>query len=127
MFLFIAICQIPNLKNNFALQPYGTWMILLSVIMYALSYPLISMILIHGRLRAPEEKSSKRLFDILALAVAVLFIFSLAKTRSFADSLMKFSIIRRRYSCNRFGRSIASAAVNVLLPNSGSGLWVWYC
>ena len=119
LFLFIAICQIPNLKNNFALQPYGTWMILLSVIMYTLSYPLISMILYSWATKSSGRKNLlKRLFDILALAVAVLFIFSLAKTRSFADSLDEVfnNPVARYFPVIGWTSSIASAAMNGFTP-----------
>lgn len=115
LFLFIAICQIPNLKNNFALQSYGVWMILLSAVMFALSYPLISMILYSWASKSSERKKLlKRLFDVLALAVVIVFITSIAKTRSFVDSLSSVFThpVIRYFPVIGWTSSIASAAMN---------------
>ena len=87
-FLFIAICQIPNLKNNFELKPYGTWLILFSVIIYALSYPLISMFLYSwATKKTGRKKLLKRIIDILSLVAAALTLLDLAKTRNFIGLL----------------------------------------
>lgn len=87
-FLFIAICQIPNLKNNFELKPYGTWLILFSVIIYALSYPLISMFLYSwATKKTGRKKLLKRIIDILSLVAAALTLLDLAKTRNFIETL----------------------------------------
>lgn len=88
LFLFIAICQIPNLKNNFDMKPYGTWMILLAAMVYALSYPLISMVIYSwATKKAGRKKLLKRSLDIAALAIVALTLLSLAKTRNIVDSL----------------------------------------
>ncbi|HHU90231.1 MAG TPA: ABC transporter permease [Clostridiaceae bacterium] len=88
LFLFFALCQIPNLKNNFEMEPYGTWMILLATIMYTLSYPLISMVLYSWATKKDgRKKLLKRSFDVLALAIAVLVLLSLARTRNITETL----------------------------------------
>lgn len=119
LFLFIAMCQIPNLRNNFAMQPYGIWLVLLSVIMYALSYPLISMILYSWATKSSgRKKLLRRLFDGLALAVVVLFLISLAGTRSFADSLGRVfdNPVARYFPVIGWTSSIASAAMTGFTP-----------
>lgn len=58
LFLFIALCQIPNLKNNFDMKPYGALMILLATIVYALAYPLISMLLYSWATKKSGRKNS---------------------------------------------------------------------
>lgn len=88
LFLFIAICQIPNLRNNFEMKPYGTWMILLATIVYALSYPLISMVLYSwATKKMGRKKLLKRVLDISALVIVVIILLSLARTRNIVDTL----------------------------------------
>ncbi len=88
LFVFIMMCQIPNLKNNFLLQAYGIPMLLLAVAAYALSYPLISMIVYSWTSKAKSRKKlMARIFDGGAIAVALLFLLSLAQTRDFLASL----------------------------------------
>jgi len=115
LFLFIAICQIPNLKNNFALQSYGVWMILLSAVMFALSYPLISMILYSLTTKSSARKKLlKRILDVLVLAVVALFIANLAMTRDFVVSLSDVftNPVFRYLPVIGWTSSIASAAMN---------------
>ncbi len=115
LFLFIAICQIPNLKNNFEMKPYGTWMILLSVVVYALSYPLISMILYSWATKKSGRKQLlKRIFDVFALAVAVLFLISLAKTRNLIGSFDEVfnNPVAKYFPVVGWTASIATAAIN---------------
>ncbi|NLW03193.1 MAG: ABC transporter permease [Clostridiaceae bacterium] len=88
LFVFLALCQIPNLKNNFALQPYGVPMLLISVVAYTLSYPLISMVIYSWTSVKKERKMlMKRIFDAAAIAVALVFLLDLVRTRDFGQSL----------------------------------------
>lgn len=115
LFLFIAICQIPNLKNNFAMQSYGTWMILLAAVVYALSYPLISMILYSWATKSSNRKKLlKRIFDVMALAVAVLFLINLAKTRNIVASMDEVfnNPVAKYFPVIGWTSSIATAAIN---------------
>lgn len=117
LFMFIAICQIPNLKNNFEMKSYGAWMILLAVVVYALSYPLISMILYSWATKnSGRKKLLKRIFDVLALAVAGLFLLSLAQTRNFVGSLDEVfnNPIAKYFPVVGWTSSIAGAAINGL-------------
>lgn len=114
LFLFIGICQIPNLKNNFELQPYGVWMVLLAMVMYALSYPLISMILYSWAARySRRKKILKRLLDCLALAVVIFFVISLAKTRNFGEALEAVfdNPVSRYFPVTGWTASIATSAM----------------
>lgn len=89
LLLFVALCQIPNLKNYFALEPYGVAMLLLSVVAYALSYPLISMITYSWTSARKERKRRmKRILEMAALIVALIFLLDLSQTRDFTRSLI---------------------------------------
>lgn len=114
LFLFIAICQIPNLKNNFDMQPYGTWMILLASVVFALSYPLISMMLYSwATKKADRKKLLKRLFDISALAIVALVLVNLAMTRNLTKTLGNVftNPVVRYFPVIGWTSSIASAAI----------------
>lgn len=115
LFLFIAICQIPNLKNNFDMKPYGTWMILLASIVYALSYPLISMVFYSwATKKTGRKKLIKRVLDIVALVIVALILLNLAKTRSIVDTLGDVfnNPIAKYFPVIGWTSSIATAAVN---------------
>ena len=60
--LFLTFCQIPNLRNNFEFQPYGVWMILAAVVLFALAYPLISMLLYSWISKDNKRKNSYIIF-----------------------------------------------------------------
>lgn len=88
LLLFIAMFQIPNLKNNFEMKPYGVLMLMLSVVAYALSYPLISMVIYSWASKVKSRrKLVKRIMDACALTVAVLLLISLSQTRSLTATL----------------------------------------
>ncbi len=88
LLLFLALCQIPNLRNNFVMKPYGVAVILLAVVAYALAYPLIGMVIYSW---ASKEKSRKklvkRIFDMGAVAVGVLFLLSIVQTKDILVSI----------------------------------------
>lgn len=115
LFLFIAMCQIPNLKNNFDMKPYGTWMILLATIVYALSYPLISMVLYSwATKKAGRKKLIKRVLDIAALSIVALTLLSLVKTRSIVDTMGDVfnNPVAKYFPVIGWTGSIASASIN---------------
>lgn len=80
--IFIAFFQIPNLKNNFPLQPYGSLILVLTVGLAALSFPIYGMLVY-----AFTSKSARRrrlangvLNGLLAVLV-VGFLYNLAQQR----------------------------------------------
>ncbi len=114
LLIFIAMFQIPNLKNNFVMEPYGILVLILAVVAYALSYPLISMMIYSWASKEKARKKLlKRIFDGCALVVAVLFLVNLAQTRNFGTSLdMVFNHpVSRYFPIIGWTSSIASSAV----------------
>jgi len=115
IFLFVALCQIPNLKNNFDMKPYGTWMILLATVFYALSYPLISMIMYSwATKKSGRKKLLKRVLDVLALMTAGLALLSLFRTRNVVGTIDNVfnNPIARYFPVIGWTSSIANASVN---------------
>ena len=89
LLLFIAMFQIPNLKNNFMMLPHGIPMLMLAVASYALSYPLISMVIYSfASVTKERKKLVKRIFDMAAAIVALLFVYDLSQTRNLVTSLI---------------------------------------
>lgn len=84
-----AIIQIPNLKNFFVLKPYGVPVLMAAVAAYTLAYPLMSMV-IYSWTSAKKERRTiiKRILDAGAIAVALIFLMELARTRNFVQSLI---------------------------------------
>ena len=73
--LFVAVFQIPNIRNNFVLQPYGIWIIILAVALIGLTYPIFGMGVYAF---ASKSKARKKLAStILNVAVAVVLAFFL--------------------------------------------------
>lgn len=88
LLLFMALFQIPNLKNNFVMKPNGIPILLLSVVAYALSYPLISMVIYSWASKAKARKKiMKRILDVGALVVAIIVLLSLIKTRNIGTTI----------------------------------------
>lgn len=114
LFILIAMFQIPNLKNNFVMKPYGIPVLILAVVAYTLSYPLISMVIYSW---ASKEKARrkllKRIFDGSALVIAVFFLISLAQTRNFGTSMdLVFNHpVSRYFPIIGWTSAIASSAV----------------
>ncbi len=126
LFLFIAICQIPNLKNNFDMKPYGTWMILLATIVYALSYPMIGMVLYSwATKKTGRKKLLKRALDIVALAIVILVLLSLARTRNIVDTLGDIfnNPIAKYFPIIGWTSSIAIASINGFTTEFWVGLF----
>jgi len=126
LFLFIALCQIPNLKNNFDIKPYGTWMILLATIFYALSYPLISMILYSwATKKTGRKKILKRAIDGLALLIAGFFLLSLSRTRNIVGTMgyVFNNPIARYFPVIGWTSSIANASIKGFTTEFWTGLF----
>ncbi len=114
LFLFIAICQIPNLKNNFAMYSYAAAVILLAAVLFALSYPLINMVLYSwASKKAKRKKSLKWAFNIFAIAVVALALIDLAKTRDIGKTIESVlnNPIANYFPVIGWTASIANAAV----------------
>jgi hypothetical protein len=112
--VFIALCQMPNLKNNFIMEPYGAAVLILAVVAYTLSYPLISMIIYSWTSVKKERKVLvKRIFDGAAILVALIFVMDLARTRNFSKSLIDVfgSPVAVYFPVIGWTGSIASSAV----------------
>jgi len=114
LFLFVATCQIQNIKNNFELIPSGIVRIPLSVAAYALSYPLLSMIIYSW---ASKKNTRKKLltwiFNAIALAVVGVFLINIVQTRNFLASLDAVfnNPVARYFPVVGWTSSIASSAV----------------
>ncbi|NLM74810.1 MAG: hypothetical protein GX187_01800 [Clostridiaceae bacterium] len=113
--LFLTFCQIPNLRNNFEFQPYGVWMILAAVVLFALAYPLISMLLYSWI--SKDNKRKKLVYYILyafAAIIAVITLLDLIRTKSIGATLENVfnSPIARYFPIIGWTGSIAAAAVS---------------
>ena len=80
--MFIAIYQVPNIKNNFALQPNGIIAVVLAVALYALSYPIFGMAVyaFASKSRA-RRKLANGILNGVVLAVLLFFLYNLYETR----------------------------------------------
>ena len=80
--IFIAFFQIPNLKNNFPLLPYGSLVLVLTVGLAALSFPIYGMLLY-----AFTSKSARRrrlangILNSLLAVLAAGLLYNLAQQR----------------------------------------------
>ncbi len=90
LFIYLAVAQIPNLKNNFMINNYGVWMILLAVVMYSLAFPLVSIAIYSWTTKVKVRKVwAKRVLDIVALAAVLVFILRLSASGQFAVALQE--------------------------------------
>ncbi len=80
--MFVAIYQIPNLKNNFALQPYGIFVLMLAVALFALSYPILGMVLyaFTSKTRA-RRRAANTVLNLSVLALLLLFLYQLTQSK----------------------------------------------
>lgn len=80
--MFVAIFQIPNLKNQFALQPYGVWIVILAVAVYALSYPVFGMaVYAFTSKSAARKRIAKGVLNAAVVLVMLVFLYQLYETR----------------------------------------------
>ena len=124
LLIFFAMFQIPNLRNNFILKPYGVSMLLLAVAAFALSYPLISMIIYSWVSKSKEKKKLlKRIFNAGAMIVAVLFLINLSETRNIGLSISNIfnHPIAKYFPVVGWTGSIASSAINGFTPEFWTG------
>ncbi len=113
--LFIAIFQIPNLKNNFVMMPYGVPMLMLSVVAYAMAYPLMGMVIYSFTSKSKKRKLVvKRIFDGCAIAIALVFLFNLMTTGDLQKTIIDVfdNPIAQYFPIFGWTSAIASSAVS---------------
>lgn len=87
--MMIALFQIPNIKNNFDMQPYGPFVIMLVVLMYMFAYPVFAMLMYSWSSKsAGRRKLGKALIDGAAILTLAGFLWKLAETRKIAPALI---------------------------------------
>lgn len=114
LFLFIAICQIPNLKNNFAMHSYGAAVILLAAVLFALAYPLINMAIYSWVTKKEQRKKRvKWVFNVLAIFVVVFALINLGSTGDIGKTISAVfdNPIAHYFPVIGWTASIANAAV----------------
>lgn len=88
LLLFVAICQIANIKNNFEMKSYGVWMLLLAVLIYSFAYPLLGMLIYSWSSKVKARKRKlKQIFNVAALLVVVFFLLSVFRTGNIGTSI----------------------------------------
>jgi len=115
--MFLAMCQIPNLRNNFKMEAHGVGVILLAVVAYTLAYPLLGMVIYSWSSKEKSRKKLlKRIFDIGAVVVALLFLLSVVQTRDFVSAMDRVfnHPVARYFPVIGWTGSIAAAAVGPL-------------
>jgi hypothetical protein len=91
LIVLFTIFQIPNVKNNFMLQDYGIWVILLSVLFYSLLYPIVGMILYTFASASSKRRTlTKRALDALILLFVVGLIATVLQKQSFMDAVVAY-------------------------------------
>lgn len=114
LLVLLAVFQIPNIKNNFELKAYGVGMLLLAVAAYALSFPLLSMLIYSWCSRKKERrKLLKRILNAAALLAAVAALVNLSQTRNLGSTIETVfnHPIFKYFPVVGWTASIASAAV----------------
>jgi len=112
--LYFTLCLTPVLRENFALQPYGIWMIFASVTAFSLSYPLINMLLYSWVSKDNKRKKvGKYVLYVLWGSTLAIFLLDLARTRNIGASLGNVfdNPIAKYFPVIGWTGSIASAAV----------------
>ena len=91
LIVLITIAQIPNLKNNFHLQKYGTPVILLTVLLYTLLTPIIGMVIYTFTSRSKAiRKNAKQLINIIMILFLSGFAYKIILLKSFSKALTAF-------------------------------------
>ncbi len=86
--MMIALFQIPNLKNNFVMKPYGPFIIMIAVLMFMFAYPVFAMLMYSWSSKsAGRRKLGKALIDGAAILVVAGFLWKLAQTRALVPAL----------------------------------------
>ena len=104
--IVFAMFQIPNLKNNFIFRPYGIWMIILAAVFYALSYPLLGMLVYSWSSKDKQRaKTVKKVLNLLSAVLVLLTLYNLYQTRNLGESIINVfnSPIAKVFSSGRMG------------------------
>jgi len=89
--VMIALFQIPNVKNNFLLADYGIWAILIAVLFYSVSFPVLGMLVYSFTSKSRERRVLvRRILDIAAVLFILFFVLTLAEKRSFGEALVAY-------------------------------------
>ena len=117
--VILTFFQIPNIKNNFVLQPYGIWMLLAAVAAYALSFPLISIIIYSWSSKEKKRRQIlKRILNIAVLAIGAIALISLSQTRNLGSTIETVfnNPVFKYFPVIGWTASIASYAVSGFTP-----------
>ncbi|MBP7175020.1 MAG: putative ABC exporter domain-containing protein [Thermoclostridium sp.] len=91
LIVLFTVFQIPNVKNNFMLHSYGIWVILLSVLLYSLLYPIVGMLLYtFSSVSTKRRTLTKRALDVLAVLFVVGFVVTVVKKQSLLDGAISY-------------------------------------
>jgi hypothetical protein len=89
--VLFTIFQIPNVKNNFMLQSYGIWLILLAVLFYSLLYPIVGMVLYtYASVSSKRRMITKRILDVLMILFVLGLVTTVLEKKSFLDAAMQY-------------------------------------
>jgi len=81
--MMIALFQIPNLKNNFVMKPYGPAVIMLSTVMFMFAYPVFAMLMYSWSSKsALRRKVGKAIIDAAAILFIIGLLWELYQTKS---------------------------------------------
>lgn len=88
LIVFVAVFQIPNLRNNFPLEPWGVWVVLLAVAIYALSYPIFGMVVYaYASKSALRKRTVSTLLNVAMIAVILVYLYQLYTTQNALTAL----------------------------------------
>lgn len=91
LFVLFTIFQIPNVKNNFLLNDYGVWMILLAVLFYSLLFPIVGMLLYtFASASSKRRELTKRVLDGLLVVFIVGLVMEVLEKQSLADGAIAY-------------------------------------
>lgn len=91
LFVLFTIFQIPNVKNNFLLNDYGVWTILLAVLFYSLLYPIVGMLLyMYASVSSKRRKLTKRILDGLLVVFLAGLVMEVMEKKSLLDGAVAF-------------------------------------
>jgi len=89
LLMAIALFQIPNLKNNFVMKPYGPLIIMLAVLMFMFAYPVFAMLMYSWSSKSTaRRKLGKRIIDGAAILTVGGFLLKLSETRDLGSALV---------------------------------------
>ncbi len=78
--VFVAFCQIPNLKNNFAIQNSGIFFLVAGFLLYLISMPILGMMIYSFASRSEKNKDlCKRILYAVMVLITAYALFCLVK------------------------------------------------